>query len=375
MDLLTEGRITKINELAEIMLADSRRRARAVEPDPFKSAFLDLSRADVERYSIAAAVGRLCGLGVAGKRAGGFEQECSDALGRRFEIPLGSIAIPTDVLYRRTMSSKYAVGVSAPAALSFIDYLRNTSIVHRLGARQLTDLKDDVAIPRQTTGNVVTWLGPGGSTTASGQAFGQVSATPKTACIVSDVSEQLLRQSSADEIITRVLALDMAVGVDTVVINGAGGVEPLGILNTPGVGATSGSTVAYSGVVGMQKTVADANAVVDPLSAGYVTTPTVAELLKGRQRFTSTDSPLWRGAVHEGEIEGVKAIASKSVPASTMLYGDWSSLVVGQWGPLLLSANASGTRFNQVLVGIRALWMIDVFVTAPTAFVKMTSIT
>lgn len=125
----------------------------------------------------------------------------------------------------------------------------------------------------------------------------------------------------------------------------------------------------------MQKTVADANAVVDPLSAGYVTTPTVAELLKGRQRFTSTDSPLWRGAVHEGEIEGVKAIASKSVPASTMLYGDWSTLVIGEWGPLVLSANASGTRFNQVLVGIRALWMIDVFVTAPTAFVKMTSIT
>lgn len=372
MDLLTEGRIEKINEIAQAVLADSRRHALLADQwrEGNRKAYLGLSSGDLRSYDLARVINSLRGLGV---RAG-VEQECSDELAKRFDLPLGSVAVPMDVLERRTLSSNYLVGVSAPAELSFIDLLGNASIVYRLGASRLTDLQNDVAIPRQTTGNPVTWLGPNGTTTASDPAFGQVSATPKTACIVTDVSEQLLRQSPAGAVIERSLALDMAPGLDEVAIAGAGGVQPLGIVNTPGVGSASGSSLGYAGLVGVQTTVANANAVVDPLSAGYATTPTVAELLKGRQRFTGTDSPLWRGAVHAGEIEGVKALASKVVPASTLVYGDWSNLVIGEWGPLMISSNNGGTRFNAVQVGIRALWMVDVFVTAPTAFVKVSGV-
>lgn len=366
MDLITEGRLEKIHEISASALTDSRRLASVAGNG---RAYLDMSSSDLRRYKIDRLINSFRGLGHAG-----FEDECSQELSKRYDLPLGAKAIPMDVLERRSLDPRYLVGVSAPVALSFIDLLRNSSIAYRLGARRLTDLQNDVAIPRQTTGNSVTWLGPGGSTTASDQAFGQVSATPKTACIVTDVSEQLLRQSAAGEVIERSLALDMAPGIDQAAISGTGAIEPLGILNTPGIGSATGATLAYAGLVGVQKTVADANAVVNPMTAGYATTPTVAELLKGRQRFTGTDSPLWRGAVHEGEIEGVKAIASKIVPASTMIYGDWSNLFIGEWGPLVISANNGGTRFNQVQVGIRALWMVDVFLTAPTAFVKVTGI-
>ena len=58
-----------------------------------------------------------------------------------------------------------------------------------------------------------------------------------------------------------------------------------------------------------------------------------------------------------------------------MLYGDWSTVYVGEWGPLLLTADRGGTRFNQGIVGIRALWMVDVIATAPSSFVKIISIT
>lgn len=372
MDLLMQGKLERINELAAAVLTDSCRRSRGAADAAavVGKSHLGLSPKDLREYSVAAVINSLRGLGA----QTGLERECSEELGKRFDLPLGAMAIPLDVLEHRTLSSNYFVGVSAPQGLSFIDLLRHASVVYRLGARRLIDLQNDVAVPRQTAGNTVTWLGPGGSTTASDPTFGQVSGTPKTACLVSDLSEQLLRQSSAEDVIMLSMARDMAVGADTVAINGAGGVEPLGILNTPGIGSASGSSLGYSGVVGVQKTVADANAIVDPRAAGYATTPTVAELLKGRQRFTSTDSPVWRGAVHEGEISGVRAIASKVIPASTLIYGDWSNLVIGEWGPLVLSVNNGGTRFNQVQVGIRALWMIDVFLTAPTAFVKVTAI-
>lgn len=379
MDLLNAGRVEKmvekVNELSSAVLADARRRARPTRNESGKSAYLGLSPAELGKYSLTRAIRSQLPNTSGLKVTDGLEQECHNQLAQRFDLELGSIAIPADVLERRTLTSKILVGQAAPAALSFIDLLRNASIVLRFGAGRLPNLQNDVAIPRQTAGTSVTWLGPGGTVTASDPAFGQVSATPKTACIITEVSEQLLRQSAAEEVIAHSLAADMAVGLDQAAIRGVGGVEPLGILNTPGIGTASGSSLSYSGLVGVQKTVADANGVIDPRALGYITTPAVGELLKGRQRFTGTDSPLWRGAIHQGEIEGAQAIASTIVPTATLIYGDFSQVVIGEWGPLLIATDRSDSRFNQAQIGIRALWMVDVFVTAPAAFVKVTGIT
>lgn len=379
MDLLNAGRVEKmvekVNELSSAVLADSRRRARLTQKEPGKSAYLGLSPTELREYSVPRAIRSQLPNTSGLKVTDGLERECHNQLAQRFDLELGSIAIPTDVLERRTLTSKILVGVSAPAGLTFIDLLRSSSLVYRLGARRLTDLQNDVAIPRQTAGTSVTWLGPGGTVTASDPAFGQVSATPKIACIITELSEQLLRQSAAEEVIAHSLAADMAVGLDQAAIRGIGGVEPLGILNTPGIGTASGSSLGYSGLVGVQKTVADANGVIDPRAVGYITTPAVGELLKLRPRFTATDSPLWKGSLAQGEIEGVQAIASTIVPTATLIYGDFSQVVIGEWGPLLISTDRSDSRFNQAQIGIRALWMVDVFVTAPAAFVKVTSIT
>jgi HK97 family phage major capsid protein len=191
------------------------------------------------------------------------------------------------------------------------------------------------------------------------------------------MSEKLLRQGgpAGEAIVQNGLASDLAVGVDVAVIDGSGASgQPLGIRNTVGIGTASGTSLGYSGLVGAQKTVADANAILDPTGLGYVTTPTVAELLKGRQRFTGTDSPLWRGAIHEGEVEGVRALATKQMPAAALLYGDWSAVVVPEWGVLTLEVNPFAD-FKAAIVGVRALWSLDVIVQHPSAFVSITSIT
>ena len=45
-----------------------------------------------------------------------------------------------------------------------------------------------------------------------------------------------------------------------------------------------------------------------------------------------------------------------------------------EFGPLMLASDNGGTRFNEAKVGIRAMWLLDVFLTAPQAFVKITGI-
>jgi hypothetical protein len=48
--------------------------------------------------------------------------------------------------------------------------------------------------------------------------------------------------------------------------------------------------------------------------------------------------------------------------------------VIGDWGVLELSMDHGGTRFDQGLVGIRALWMVDVLLRYPQAFVVSTNL-
>jgi hypothetical protein len=43
--------------------------------------------------------------------------------------------------------------------------------------------------------------------------------------------------------------------------------------------------------------------------------------------------------------------------------------VIGDWGVLELKLDGGGTRFNQGQIGVRALWMVDVLVRYPQAFV------
>ena len=100
----------------------------------------------------------------------------------------------------------------------------------------------------------------------------------------------------------------------------------------------------------------------------------MAKLLKGRQRFTGTDTPLWQGALHDGQIEGVRAISSTVVCTAAMIYGDWSQVLVPEWGALAVGVNPYA-NFPAGIVGIRAMWFIDVIVRHPASFTVATSIT
>ncbi len=372
MDSLSRANIDRIRNLADDIIRGTDRRYSSFHGN---SARLGMSQRELETYSLSRAITEIRP-GTHEKRSNSFERECSDQLrASGFEIPLGHIAIPTDVVEHRTMNApSYLIGASAPEGVSIIDTLRNRSIVYRLGAQRLTGLQNDVKLPRVTADPSLTWLAPGSSAAASDPAVGQILASPKIGVTITEVSEPLLAQSAADQIVSHLLASALAVGIDKAAISGAGGVEPLGIVNTPGIGSISGASLQYSALVAAQRTVGAANAILEPASLGYAGSPETAELMALRQRFSNTDTPFWSGSLHDGEVVGARAMSSKQVPASTLIFGDWSSVHVCEFGPLMLASDNGGTRFNELKVGIRAMWLIDVFMTAPQAFVKITGI-
>jgi HK97 family phage major capsid protein len=260
--------------------------------------------------------------------------------------------------------------------VSFAELLRNRMIVKRLGATVLDNLDANVTVPRQTAGATGYWLSTEATAiTESQPVFGQIAMVPKTVGAYTEISRQLAMQSSpsAELLVMNDLAKVVALAGDLAAINGSGASgQPQGLLNTSGIGSVSGGTLSYSGIVEFQTDVAASNALSE--SCAYVGTPTVAGVLKGRQRFASTDTPLWTGNIFDGQIEGFRAMASNQVPAATLIFGDWSHVLIGEWGNLEIQVNPYA-NFQAGILGVRAMYSMDVGVRYPGGFSVATSVT
>lgn len=374
---------TPLTDVAEEMLKVMEERGKQ---KPAVASEIGLSRNDAKKFSIFRAV-RALQSGLQDRslvEAAAFEFECSREVAKKIGREGGtSLFIPAEILTRplgaeavkRTMATTpgakggYMVDVEN---LGFIDILRNRSVAMAMGARVLSGLQGNVMFPRQTGKVTVSWqAGEGSTITAADQALGQLSMTPKTCIAITDVSEQLLRQAtpSAEAFVMADLAADVAIdGVDAAVLNGSGGAQPLGIKNTTGI--TSGQDAAsatYAKILAFPIVAGGVNAIRG--NPGWVTNTAGAGRLLQVQRFTSTDTPVWVGNLLNGLLVGFNAMSSEQVSANGLIFGSWDEVVIGEWGVLELKTDSGGTRFNAGLVGIRAMWMVDVLVRYPQAFI------
>ncbi len=359
--------------------------------NPVAASAIGMSARDAKQYSIFRAIRALKFGGTNPKffEEAAFEIDCSRAVAKALGRELTSnILVPGEVLMRpvgreaveRAMATQpgskggYLVNVEN---MGFIDILRNRSVAMTMGARNLSGLVGNVTFSRQTGKPSITWQGGDGtSVTAADQTLGQLSMTPKTAIAITDVSEQLLRQStpSAEQFVMADLAADIAIdGVDNAVINGTGGAQPLGIKNTTGI--TSGqdaATATYAKILAFVSTAGGNNAIRS--NPGFATNTAGAAILMQRQRFTSTDTPLWTGNMLDGQCVGFRAMSSEQLASGNLIFGSWGEIIIGDWGVLELAMDNGGTRFNQAQVGIRAMWMVDVLLRYPQAFVVSTNL-
>lgn len=259
---------------------------------------------------------------------------------------------------------------------SFIDLLRNTSVVMRMGATRLTGLRGNVAIPRMTAGTTAYWLAD--ETTAiteSQPTINQLTLSPHNVAALTEVSHQLMQQSdpSAEQMVLADLAQTVALAADVGALRGdATGGQPQGIVGTVGLGAFTGTALDYAAVLEAQTDVAAAN--VDVNSCAYVTAPAVAALLMQRVKFTGTASPIWDGNVMAGDCAGLPGMSSNQMAAATMLFGWWQSLVLAEWGVLELAVNPT-QDFTRGLTGLRAWYTMDVGLRYPAAFSYASTIT
>ena len=367
--------------------------------NPQSVARVGLSEQETQRYSLMNAI-----RAVADKNwtNAGFELECSREIAKKLNIVTdpNKFYVPFEVQgrqvpvasgsfmtadSRRSMRRDLTVASAAGGGylvgtenMSFIEQLRNRSIAYRMGARRLAGLMGNVTVPRQTASATAYWLSSESTQiTESQQTLGQMALTPKTVGAYTEISRQLMLQSSPDAegIVTADLSAVGGLAIDVGALRGSGtSGEPTGIVNTAGIGSVSGSgfiAAAFARVLEFQTDVATANVV--PMAGGYVTTPSVAASMMQAVKFSGTASPVWEGNVWDGSMVGFQAMSSNQMSSATMLFGDWAQVVIAEWGVLQVEVNPYA-NFQAGIIGVRAMVSVDVGLRYAAAFSYASSI-
>ncbi len=161
------------------------------------------------------------------------------------EAPGNAVRFTGDLLMRDLSLAANGGGYLTESVVpGVIPALTPYSVALRMGAQRLRVEQGNVHLP---TGGAATtsWLSSATATAPDAAiAFGDSVATPKMLSVLQTVSRQLLLQSAADVIVPQMQAAAAAAAVDAAAIGGSGGSgQPLGVANTPGVGAFTGASL------------------------------------------------------------------------------------------------------------------------------------
>jgi HK97 family phage major capsid protein len=233
---------------------------------------------------------------------------------------------------------------------SFIELLRNRTLVAQMGATILPNLVGDVDIPRQSAGAVSGWVATeGGAVGTDDVETDTVALTPRTVGIFTDITRRMLKQSSLgiEALVRRDIQQSIAVAIDLGAINGSGASgQPTGILQTSGVGLVTigaAGTEEWADIVEFETLVSAANA--DRGALGFLVTSAIRGLLKTIEKATNTAVFLWESDRGPSEAEprqtlnSYRALVTNQLPTGDMIFGNFNDLLIGEWGGLDMLAD------------------------------------
>lgn len=340
---------------------------------PLDNKEIGLSKKERQDFSVVRAIRALANPSDRAAQEGArFEFEASAAAARAYGTTAQGLMIPADVLgnWKRDLNTSDDNEIVATNLMAgdFIDVLRNSSSVMQAGARMMPGLVGNVAIPKKTAAASAGWISTeGGAASESEPTFGTVSLTPKTVGAFSDMTRQLILQStpSIEALVRDDLTQALALAIDAGALKGAGtSGAPTGIYSTSGINADTfaGATPTWAEIVGLETLVAEDNALMGNLS--YIAPASLYGTLKTTAK--ATNQAIF-AVDNDGTMNGYRTIVSNQATAGYLLFGNFSDLLIGMWGGLDLTvdpytASTSGT------IRVVALQSVDVAVRHAVSF-------
>jgi len=338
---------------------------------------LDLNVQERQEYSLMRAFRNAA----AGRDIGGFEREVSDEIAKRLGKDARGFFVPSDIFKRDlTVGTDSAGGFLKPTdhlGGEFVDALRPTLVTASLGARMMSGLSGDVAIPALNAKTAVGFVAENAAPGSEGApTFRQITMSPKTVAQYVDLSRKLMMQSdpSVEQVIRDDMLRQFAAKIDEVAIEGGGSNEPTGITQTSGIGSvaigTNGGALTYAKTVDLEKEVAVDNAMGGNMA--FLTNPKVVASMR---TISKQASGVEGNFIMDpnGTVMGYDVASSNLVPSdltkgtssgvcSALIFGNFSELMIGMFGGLDVlvdpyTGSAAGTTrismFQDVDVAVR----------------------
>ena len=311
--------------------------------------------------------------GIEGRALTGPEAEVHAEMERRHgKAKHGGILVPLSALERRapntTATAPELVGTDHRAD-QYIGPLRDSILVQRLGVRTLSGLVGNVSIPKAGAGLTAGWVAEGSALNESDMDFESVTLTPRHVGGITEMSRQLIQQSAPaiEGLVRDDLSFAVAAAIDAAIIAGTGASgQPLGILGRTGSnGEVQGDSLpaSWGDILDIEQMLAGVN--VTP--TGWYTSPDVLTALRKILKAPAAGSDFIATASSIGDLP---AAASNAAPANTAILGDWSQVLLGQWGAVELLVNPyAEVPYRRGGVLVRAFSTIDVAFRHEKAFV------
>jgi HK97 family phage major capsid protein len=246
-------------------------------------------------------------------------------------------------------------------------------ILLALGAQTIA-ANDALVIPRIVSPSVAnTITNEFSAANATNPTIGTVALTPKTVGAYTELSQLLLKQSAAQQIIQRDQYRAVYAKVDSECLTGSGlGGEATGLINVPGVGTFSGSSLGLSTLLGLQVAAGDTlNS-----SAAFATNRTTAAVLRARPEVSGGTKTLLEGPLANGTVTDLPLLTTSELATGTLIFGSWSWAILALWGGIEVAVDPyQQQNFQAGIVGVRTLATYDFAVVWPAAFSVSTTVT
>lgn len=322
------------------------------------------------------------------KSLDGLELEMHQEAEREFKqagiSASGNLYIPKMIVKNEkrdmTVSSAPGGGNTVPTILGdLIPFLDPRLAVIQAGATLLTGLTGNLDFPRNDAAATATWETENSANDETSPTFDKISMSPNRLGAFTDISKQLLVQSSVDieNFVRNRLSEAVNRALDYALINGDNSAQPFyGILNTVGIGSvvigTDGGPLTYKHIIDLETELATDNA--DFGTLAYLTTPGVRGFLKNTEKASGTAQFVWSdGAPPVGQqgirtdlLNGYRAYVSTQVPSNltkgngtglhSVIFGNFAELLIGQWAGLDVVVDPYSSSKNALVTIVVNSW-------------------
>ena len=308
----------------------------------------------------------------------GRERELSQELQRRSGRSAQGVMVPMQVFEQRAITTTTPTagpgGNLVPTELlagQHVDRLRARLVIARLGARVLNGLTGNVDIPGLKGSSTSGWVAENQALSQSEAQFRKVSMAPKHAGAITELSRNMLQQASPDieQLVRDDFAAILAEAIDRVAIQGGGSNEPVGILATPGLDTEAfAPATAWASVQDFIGRVEDRNVNID--SCAFMTSPGVVTALRQFERTSESFIMETRNS-----LDGYNVARTTLCPAETLVFGDFSDLIIGYWSGFDLLVNPfESSAYSKGNVLVRAMLTCDTALRHVESFGALTGV-